>query len=109
VRHRDARGTIGENWTVCCIFTALVLLGPRVGGAIWWIAAPDRWDKAFSTFLWPLLGLLVLPWSTLMYVAVQPHGVDGFEWVWLGLALLADIASYSGGDQNRQRAPGDPY
>ena len=94
---------------MCCIFLTLVLLGPRLGGVIWWIAAPERWDKAFSTFIWPLLGLLVLPWTTLMYVAVHPHGVTGFDWFWLALAALADIGSYGGSYQNRQQAPGYPY
>jgi len=88
---------------------ALLLLGPRLSGLVWWIAEPDRWDEVFSSFIWPLLGLAVLPWTTLMYVVVEPGSVSGFDWFWLGIAVLADIASYSGGYQNRQRAPGYPY
>lgn len=94
---------------MCCIFMTLLLLGPRLSGVIWWIAEPARWDDAFSTFIWPLLGLLILPWTTLMYVVVYSHGVDGIDWFWLALAALADIASYGGGYQNRQQAPGYPY
>ena len=34
-------------------------------------------------------------------------GVSGFDWVWLGLAVVADIASYGGGAYgNRERIPG---
>ena len=34
-------------------------------------------------------------------------GVVGFDWLWLGLALIADIASYGGGAYgNRERIPG---
>ncbi|MFN8496381.1 MAG: hypothetical protein U0641_00880 [Anaerolineae bacterium] len=40
-----------------------------------------------------------------MYVIVAPGGIAGFDWVWLGLALAADIASYSGGI-GRKRVPG---
>jgi hypothetical protein len=45
---------------------------------------------------------LFLPWATLMYVIVFPGGIDGFDWVWLG--LLADLLSYGGGAfSNRDR------
>jgi hypothetical protein len=40
-----------------------------------------------------------------MYVLVAPGGVTGFDWVWIGLALFADIASYGGG-VGRKRIPG---
>ncbi len=92
---------------MCCAFAVLVLLGPRVLGAIWWIARPAYWQAIFGTWLWPLLGLIFLPWTTLMYLLVAPGGIVGFEWVWLGLAVVADIASYSGSAYgNRDRIPG---
>ncbi len=48
-----------------------------------------------------------MPWTTLMYVLVFPGGIDGFDWVWLGLALMADIFSYAGGGYtNRERFTG---
>ena len=32
---------------------------------------------------------------------------NGFDWLWVGLAVLVDIASYSGGAYgNRDRMPG---
>ena len=92
---------------MCCLFTTLVFLGPRVGLLVWWLIDPLRWEAAFSNFLWPLLGFLFLPWTTLMYVGIFPGGVTGFDWIWLGLALLADIGSYGGGAYgNRGRVPG---
>ncbi len=52
-------------------------------------------------------GLLFLPWTTLMYVLVSPGGVVGIDWLWIGLAVVADIASYSGSAYgNRDRIPG---
>ena len=59
---------------------------------------------AFPTFIWPLLGFVFLPWTTLMYVAVAPLGVTGLDWLWLGLALVVDIGSYSGGCVRESRA-----
>jgi hypothetical protein len=92
---------------MCCFFTALVLLGPRAAILIWWLIQPARWNAAFTNFIWPLLGFIFVPWTTLMYVLVIPAGINGFDWVWLGLGLLADIASYAGGGYgNRNRMPG---
>ncbi|MCP4359162.1 MAG: hypothetical protein GY796_14195 [Chloroflexi bacterium] len=96
---------------MCCIFTVLVFLGPRFAGIIWWLMQPVRWVGnlgAFNSFIWPLLGLVLLPWTTLMYVAVAPGGVTGiFEWGFLILAVVIDIGAYTGGGYgNRDRIPG---
>jgi hypothetical protein len=96
---------------MCCFFTILVFLGPRAAALIWWLVDQPLWNRAFDTFLWPLLGFIFLPWVLLMYMVVgtDPSGVTGFDWVWLGLALLADIASYTGGAWgNRNSIPGYP-
>lgn len=82
---------------MCCLFTTLVLIGPRAAILVWWLMNPVRWNLAFSSFLWTLLGFLFVPWTTLAYVLVFPGGVNGFDWIWLGLGLLADLGSYSGG------------
>jgi hypothetical protein len=68
---------------------------------------PALWSSVFNTWFWPLLGLIFLPWTTLMYVLVSPGGVTGFDWLWLALSLFADLASYGGGVYgNRKRIPG---
>ncbi len=99
---------------MCCAFLSLVLLGPRFFGALWWLFQPLRWQTAFNSwpggslwFIWPILGIIFLPWTTLMYLILGGTPFVGFDWVWLGLALLADIASYSGSAYgNRLRIPG---
>ena len=91
---------------MCCFWSVLVFLGPRAGILIWWLVNPLRWQATFPSFIWPLLGFLFLPWATLMYVLVAPGGVIGFDWVWLGLAVVADIGMYAGGGYgNRDRIP----
>jgi len=82
---------------MCCLFSALVLLGPRAGILIWWLLEPAKWNLAFQTFIWPLLGFIFVPWTTLMYVLVFQGGIEGFDWIWLGLGLLIDIGSWTGG------------
>lgn len=92
---------------MCCFFTTLVLLGPRAGILVWWLVNPLRWQLTFPSFIWPLLGFLFLPWTTLMYVLVAPAGVFGLDWLWLGLAVVADIGMHAGGAYgNRERVPG---
>jgi len=92
---------------MCCLAAALLLLGPRFGIVLWWILDPVRWNATFDTFVLPFLGFFFLPWTVLMYVVVFPGGVDGFDWVWLGFGLLADIFSYAGGGYtNRDRFMG---
>ena len=94
---------------MCCIFTILIFLGPRIAGIIWWIARPNYWvgntqASVFSSFIWPVLGLIFLPWTTLMWVIVAPGGVVWWEWLFVVLAIIVDIGAYTGGGYgNRDR------
>jgi hypothetical protein len=81
---------------VCCFLIVLGLLGPRVALAAWWIFG-DKVDVAFDTWIWPLLGLVFLPWTTIMYVAAWSAigGVSGAEWLLVALGVVLDLATYS--------------
>ena len=86
----------------CCVFS-LVLLGmSRLGAAVWWLVDPSRWKVTFAAWpsaywIWPALGILFLPWTTLMYVIVYPGGISLINLIFLVLALVADIGSYGSG------------
>ena len=83
---------------MCCLLAALALVGPRVTILVWWPLQMERWESAFDSFWVAFLGFIFLPWTTLVFVAVAPAGsVRGFDWFFLGLAVMADVASYSGG------------
>jgi len=74
---------------------------------MWWLFRPALFSSMFSTWIWPLLGMIFLPWTLLMYMLVGGGGIIGFDWLWLGLAFIADIGSYGGGAYgNRNRIPG---
>ena len=89
---------------MCCFFTILLFLGPRFAGIVWWLVQPVRWNPAFDTLIFPILGIIFLPWTVLMYVIVAPGGLTGIEWVFVGLMLVFDIGSYVGGGWgNRSR------
>src|SRR5512136_3459178 len=89
--------------------TALVSSFSRIMLLMYWIARPVQMNLAFNTFIIPCLGFLFLPFTTLMYVwLVQgAGGIQGIDWLWLGLAVFCDVASLgSAGYANRNRMPG---
>jgi hypothetical protein len=88
--------------------TAFVASFSRITLLFAWFARPWLMDAAFGTFIVPCLGFLFLPFTTLMYVIlIQGVGtIQGLDWLWLGLAVLLDIASIAGaGAANRNRIP----
>ena len=80
-----------------CLFSVLVFLGPRFGLIFWYLYQPGRFDRIFDGWVAPVLGWLFLPWTTLMWVSVGLGGVSGIDWLWIGLGVLADVATYAGG------------
>ena len=81
---------------MCCLALTAGFLGPRIALFLWWIFG-DKVDAAFSSWFWPLLGLFVLPWTTLAYVlAWGPlNAVSGAGWLLVALGLFGDLATYS--------------
>jgi hypothetical protein len=95
----------GENIMFCC-FAIFAGMFPRLADILIWIARPTAFMAAFNNnILWPILGIIFVPWTTMMYVIVFPGGVNGWDWLWLGLGLLGDIAWWAGGGF-RRRVPG---
>ncbi len=94
-----------------CLFLVTLFGGPRIGGLLWWLFYPGRWESAFKdNWFWPVLGLIFLPWTTIMFVAVAPFGnVSGWDWLWLGFGFMADFMSIaSGGYGGRNRYSTSP-
>jgi hypothetical protein len=81
---------------MCCLALLAVGIGPRIALGAWWIFG-DKVDAAFSTWVWPLLGLVFLPWTTIFYViAWSPiGGVSGAEWIFVAIGVALDVATYS--------------
>jgi hypothetical protein len=87
----------------------LVELTSRLALLALWLATP--WvNRAFSGgWILPLLGIIFLPFTTLIYVLVwtAPFGVTGWGWLWVILGLFIDIGAYGGSAYgNRSRMPG---
>ncbi len=86
----------------CCIFTLVLFGASRLADVLWWIVQPNRWSLTFSAFpgaywIWPFLGIIFLPWTTLMYVIVYPGGIIFINLIFLVLAFIVDIGSYGSG------------
>jgi hypothetical protein len=90
--HRDVRYLPA----MCCLALSAGFIGPRFALLLWWIFG-TKVDAAFSSFFWPLLGLLFLPWTTIAYVlAWGPlHGVSGAGWIVVALGVALDVATYA--------------
>lgn len=81
---------------MCCLALLVGFLGPRVGLLAVWIFG-DRVELAFDGWIWPLLGLFFLPWTTLFYVLSWSalSGTTGWDYVFIGFGVLLDVMTYS--------------
>lgn len=81
-----------------CFAVLLALLAPRVMMVVLWLFT--RWFAGiFDNLIWPILGFLFLPTTTLWYTAV--HNWWGGEWgglqiVGLIIAVMIDGSPASG-------------
>lgn len=90
-----------------CLFLTTLLLGPRAAVLFWWLFDPNRFSSAFDSWFWPFLGIIFLPWTTLMYLIVWSFGseISGLDWIFIAMGALLDLTMYAGsGYSNRSRA-----
>jgi hypothetical protein len=80
-----------------CLFALLAGFFPRLALFILWLARPALVGAAFGTWIIPLLGIIFLPFATLIYVILYTpgFGLTGWEWFWVILAGLFDLAHLS--------------
>jgi hypothetical protein len=81
---------------VGCLLALMSAFAPRLVFLIVWIARPAYVDAVFDTFIFPLLGVIFLPFTTLIWVLLDapPVGVAGADWLWIVLAVLLDLTHY---------------
>jgi hypothetical protein len=81
---------------VPCLVALLALISPRLAILAIWIFS-DLLSRAFDSWIVPVLGFFLLPWTTLAYAAMWGAGTDevsGFEWFIVILAFVIDLGSY---------------
>ena len=89
-----------------CLFAMGAAAFPRLALLFVWIFT-NLVNLAFhNTFIWPLLGIIFLPFTTLFYVfAYNPAlGLTGWGWLFVIIGFVIDISSYgSSAYTNRSR------
>ena len=87
-----------------CVLALLALISPRLVLFLLWIFGSVL-SRAFDSWIIPLLGFFLLPWTTLTYAAFWDwgagHHVVGFEWFFVALAFFIDLGTYAGGRRAR--------
>lgn len=88
-----------------CLIAVIAVLSPRIALFIIWVFTPYV-SRAFNhVWIWPLLGLIFLPFTTIIYSLVwsQGVGVTGSAWVWVGLGVLLDLLWHGASASKRAR------
>src|SRR3954465_3560375 len=87
-----------------CLFAMFAGLFPRLALFIVWVARPALVAAAFNTWLIPLLGIIFLPFATLMYVILYTpgFGLTAWEWLWVILPGIFDVAHRAAGIARRR-------
>jgi len=88
----------------------MALAAPRFLMVMIWFLS-NWFGRAYETTLWPLLGFLFMPFTTLAYMAAMLNNQGRLSGLWivlLVLAVLADLGSDSEasrqGSRRRKRA-----
>ena len=83
-----------------CLLALIALISPRLVLFLLWVF-DNVLSRAFDSWIIPLLGFFLLPWTTLAYAAFwdwgSGHHVHGIEWFFVVLAFLADVGAYERG------------
>jgi hypothetical protein len=83
-----------------CLLALFALISPRLALFVLWLFSSVL-GRAFDSWIVPVLGFFLLPWTTLTYAAFwdwgRGHHVTGFEWFFVVLAFLADLSAHAGG------------
>jgi hypothetical protein len=81
-----------------CLFLILLGVSPRLAVVLLWLVT-DWVERAFDgSWLLPLAGLILLPWTTALYVVGFVLGDAAVPWGILGaiIGLFLDIAVHAG-------------
>jgi hypothetical protein len=87
-----------------CLAVVLALISPRLALVAVWLFSGVL-GRAFDSVIVPVLGFLLLPWTTLAYALMWDAGtnrVHGFEWFIVIVAFMADLASHAGTARGRR-------
>jgi len=87
-----------------CFVLLFALISPRLALVATWLFSGVL-ERAYDGWLVPVLGFVLLPWTTLAWAWMYKSGrtVEGLEWFLVGLALLLDLSSLAGSGKRGRR------
>jgi hypothetical protein len=71
-----------------CLLPCLAVLMPRVLMFFIWLLT-DWFGRAYETILWPLVGFLFMPYTTLAYMGAMLNNNHHLDGGWLVLVIIA--------------------
>jgi hypothetical protein len=93
-----------------CLLAFSAAVAPRLVLILAWIFG-SRWDSVWQgDFLMPLLGIIFLPYTTIMYLLVWSPAIggagniEGWDWLWIIMGLFLDFMKWSQMFTNRKEA-----
>ena len=88
-----------------CIFALAALAVPRVVMFVAFLLT-NWFGRSFETRLWPLLGFIFMPYTTLAYMAAMLNNNHTVAGGWLALVIaasLVDVSHWGGGGYTYRR------
>ena len=89
-----------------CVLTIIALVAPRVLMVFIWLLT-GWFGRAYETVIWPVLGFLFMPYTTLAYMAAMLNNESSVSGGWLVLVIVAVVADImhwgKGGSAVRKR------
>jgi len=88
-----------------CLLVLAAVLAPRLAMFFIWLLT-NWFGRAYETTLWPVLGFLFAPYTTLAYMVGVLNGGGTISGGWLVLlivAVLADLGVFGSGSHTARR------
>ena len=82
-----------------CIFIVIALALPRIM-MVFAFLLTDWFGRGFETQVWPILGFVFMPYTTLAYLAAMLNNNHTLSGGWLALfivAIIVDVGHWGGG------------
>lgn len=88
-----------------CVITVIALLMPRALMFFIWLLT-DWFPRAYESTIWPVLGFLFMPYTTLAYMAAMLNNEHRLTGGWLVLLIVAVVVDvgHGGGSSHTVRA-----
>jgi hypothetical protein len=99
VSRYDRPETMSKGRAAGWVLAVSSLFWPRLFILLFWIFDDELPRRAFDSWVVPVLGFFLLPWTTLAYATMWGLGSDrvsGLEWLVVVIAFVIDLWTYAG-------------